>query len=1322
MNTEPIFGREDELVLLNKAYQEAAQFGGGYVFISGDAGMGKTHLLNSFSKQIDKSGVITAYVQCSSMSKGEELYKPCNDLVNMLQFAYNDDVLAKGPVRWLSKINLEKILDIGSELMGIIPGVELAGTAIKVVLAVKNGKDPKEMDEKIKEYKNDRVKFYIDTFLGMSMIKPLIIFIDDLHWADAGTLAVIRNLYQEMAEPKNTEKIPRILIVNSMREIESKISGEDIGLNKMISFMQRYNLRKDAPLFRNINLIPLNELIMGSLLTYELDNSESLSLPLKSWVIEKSGGNPLILKIYIESLKHNGVIFLNNGIWSDAQEVSKSGNGVWVTKGALLAAEKAGAFSKKTAITLEVLRDLSEQQQQLIYYSTVQGDKFSTNVLAHILDMHETRLLWELNKLEKVGFIQRIDIKNNGLENEYWFKLKSQALRESILQEMLPLQLEEVEAKIADYLAKKIEIYKQAIERLDEFEIEEEVGERIELIKNQKSKIMAALSRNTWETSIHYENSKNYINAALYAIDNLKIDIDRLEDMQYDFPSPNEKETLREKIDQKKDRIEFLIDTALSNILKINNENKEKLIDIRIKLNVNLANFNNIIGEYSTAKKHILEAVKLSYLTSTLSDEIQIYSNYINIHYDSGDSHESREGLKKIIQYLDNKFDDIDKNTVFESLISISEHLYYETYAVANKHYNNIVELANRIDDYTLDFVMSKQLLNEIKYGNYLGCRKIFKQIIDKNDNDLAILVDDFDRIASEIRLVSIEDGNYLEFSSDILGEPLENPCDTYLFNWRILGCKVLLEFMTILSENLAKYQLSPQILAQLHSIMIDLLSWLKVNSITPDITELDDDNYIKYVETMSAMITIRSNLQYIYNQYINSPMIKTMLFDFLDLAQSALGKSTWAYYATQNISNWPEIFSLEKANHIYESLLEYTADGEDEETDDILIYSCWADYLFYYSDNNEYIEEIEKLKKLLIDKVIPGKQNDPAQAANIYKEIIIYKYFTHNLWNEDKESIIEKCFDLYLQSGNFEEAHDLIDISHCNEWLSNQLYKKMKKIVEQIWSDAEEINMVKNAEKIIEMTSDSVGSLDDFYVRLRKAQQCYKLAQEVEDDESILKYLNKACELIHEDDQSLAFLDDVFTAISDFWMQSELVPDRKLNINFGLNIFNDHDKQRCYESLYYSFKALNINIGLNNYKRVYEEYTRINKINTENFDSVNLKDKRSMLKDIMGDDADYVEKWISMIYEKGLIEEAIHTITDRFYQFDGYRIDDPKLLEVFNPEIDIKMAQVIVKYLIDNGYGTYVDAYKIRLEGYLFENEAAERILAPFSDAVLKV
>ena len=93
-----------------------------------------------------------------------------------------------------------------------------------------------------------------------------------------------------------------------------------------------------------------------------------------------------------------------------------------------------------------------------------------------------------------------------------------------------------------------------------------------------------------------------------------------------------------------------------------------------------------------------------------------------------------------------------------------------------------------------------------------------------------------------------------------------------------------------------------------------------------------------------------------------------------------------------------------------------------------------------------------------------------------------------------------------------------------------------------------------------------------------------------------------------------------------------------------------------------------------------------------------------------MGGSNDYISGWVEFVYENGLIEDAIHLIATRFEKFDGFRIDDREQLEQIRPDLDIKMAQAVADYLRNNGYEMYIDDYKRRIEGFLFEVKPLRR------------
>ena len=108
----------------------------------------------------------------------------------------------------LGTLNLEKVVDVGGKILGFIPGLELPSAIIDLAISAYAGEsNPEALAE---SYKNDKVKLYSDILLGLSIKKPLIVVFDDLHWADRGTINVIKHIFQIMLESRqgiNSKKV-----------------------------------------------------------------------------------------------------------------------------------------------------------------------------------------------------------------------------------------------------------------------------------------------------------------------------------------------------------------------------------------------------------------------------------------------------------------------------------------------------------------------------------------------------------------------------------------------------------------------------------------------------------------------------------------------------------------------------------------------------------------------------------------------------------------------------------------------------------------------------------------------------------------------------------------------------------------------------------------------------------------------------------------------------------------------------------------------------------------------------------------------------------
>ena len=173
--TGELIGRDGLLETLSKRLDMAIKGKGCIDFLLGDAGIGKTSIINKFTDLHPEAH--TLYVQCSALTDADDLYKPCSDLLNSIETIKWQE---KSKVnKLLGTLNLEKVVDVGGKILGFIPGLELPSAIIDLAISAYAGEsNPEALAE---SYKNDKVKLYSDILLGLSIKKPLIVVFDDLH-------------------------------------------------------------------------------------------------------------------------------------------------------------------------------------------------------------------------------------------------------------------------------------------------------------------------------------------------------------------------------------------------------------------------------------------------------------------------------------------------------------------------------------------------------------------------------------------------------------------------------------------------------------------------------------------------------------------------------------------------------------------------------------------------------------------------------------------------------------------------------------------------------------------------------------------------------------------------------------------------------------------------------------------------------------------------------------------------------------------------------------------------------------------------------------
>jgi predicted ATPase len=164
----PLTGRAGELGQLAALVDSAADGRGNFVLIGGDAGIGKTRLCDEAAAIACERGFVVLRGQCL---EGEEAlpYLPIVELIEAVA-----DMLAPDELYRVVGASAHQLATLVPRLAGEAPApappLPSDGERLRLFTAVR------------------------DFFDRASRIRPLLIIVEDMHWADAATATLVRNL------------------------------------------------------------------------------------------------------------------------------------------------------------------------------------------------------------------------------------------------------------------------------------------------------------------------------------------------------------------------------------------------------------------------------------------------------------------------------------------------------------------------------------------------------------------------------------------------------------------------------------------------------------------------------------------------------------------------------------------------------------------------------------------------------------------------------------------------------------------------------------------------------------------------------------------------------------------------------------------------------------------------------------------------------------------------------------------------------------------------------------------------------------------------
>jgi len=285
-----LVGRDEELARLEEVFEVVRAGQGRVACVIGDPGLGKSRLLAEFRAGASRPGrpaPVWAEGRCLSYGRG----LPYHVVVDLLR-----SLVGLGPTadeRELAAA-LERVTRdlLGDEWAGTYAYLaHLAGVPL-----------PPELASRISALEPETVKRYVsslnDVLRGLAARGPLVVVCEDMHWADAPSVEVIRQL------------VPLANELSLMWIVTSRPDRTSEGW-RLISLMRDMF----GETLVEIRLAPLSQ-DSARLLVANLLEIESLPPPVRDLILAKAEGNPLFVEEVIRMLIDRGALVERGGLWT----------------------------------------------------------------------------------------------------------------------------------------------------------------------------------------------------------------------------------------------------------------------------------------------------------------------------------------------------------------------------------------------------------------------------------------------------------------------------------------------------------------------------------------------------------------------------------------------------------------------------------------------------------------------------------------------------------------------------------------------------------------------------------------------------------------------------------------------------------------------------------------------------------------------------------------------------------------------------------------------------------------------------------------------
>ena len=365
-------GREKEIAELREGFASAAAGKGLLLCVAGEPGMGKTTMVEDFLSDLGASGqdcqdcqdCLIARGRCSERLAGTEAYLPWLEALDSLLRGSDQRLQARTMV-------------FGSESMAQTTK-RLAPTWYAEVMPLSADDSSVERLMAERASSQERMKRELGALLEkISERQPIVLFFDDLHWADVSTidlLAFLASKFESM----------RVLIIATYRPSDLLLAKHPF-LKIKPDLQARGLCREIAP---------------GFLSREEIEKYLAIEFPehrfpaeLPALIHAKTEGNPLFMADLAHYLRDRQVLATESGRWTLAQPLPDLERE--------LPESVRGMIERKIA-------QLSDEDRRLLVAASVQGYEFDSTIVAKALELDPADVEERLEALERIYALVRL--------------------------------------------------------------------------------------------------------------------------------------------------------------------------------------------------------------------------------------------------------------------------------------------------------------------------------------------------------------------------------------------------------------------------------------------------------------------------------------------------------------------------------------------------------------------------------------------------------------------------------------------------------------------------------------------------------------------------------------------------------------------------------------------------------------------------------------------------------------------------------------------------------------------------------------------------